>query len=53
MVYVAWAALASSPQIHVACIKQRGGVMHAAADTDDRLVLRKVSTNIRYFLVVV
>ncbi len=46
MVFVAWAALASSPQIHVARIQQRGGVMHAAADVHHRLVLRTVSTNI-------
>lgn len=42
----AWAALASSPQVHVARIQQRGGVMHAAADVHDRLVLRTVSTGI-------
>jgi hypothetical protein len=42
----AWAALASAPQVHVARIQQRGGVMHAAADAHDRLVLRTVSTGI-------
>ncbi len=42
----AWAALASSPQIHVARIQQRGGMMHAAADAHDSLVLRTVSTGI-------
>ncbi len=46
MGYIYANALASSPQVHVARIQQRGGVMHAAAHAHNRLILRTVSTDI-------
>jgi len=44
--YIYANALASSPQVHVARIQQRGGVMHAAAHAHNRLILRTVSTDV-------